>query len=111
MLIISGLMVLFPIVYLIAMKRAKWLTRYFADATTIFMLVGFIEMGIAGNPTQATVDGFTVVTVCLTYLAIVSYSQGSLMFSYIVCDIYLWARSYGWISDIFRYLRFNIFFT
>ena len=64
---------------------------------------------IAGNYVESS-DGWVVLISMLAFVQTFTYSQLDTLFSYIVCVIYTLPRTYFWISDRSRWLRFNIYF-
>ncbi|CDW85931.1 sensor kinase [Stylonychia lemnae] len=95
-------------IYLLA-KKFIWIAIYFTHIQSIVVYVSIIESAILGNPLQAQVDGFIVISATLVSVAFISYDQRSILLAYIFIFAYSMWRTYDWIADPFRYARFNIF--
>eukprot|EP00347_Sterkiella_histriomuscorum_P016729 403352075 len=64
---------------------------------------------ILGNSGSVEVDGYIKIPVVMVSAAFVSYDQRATLISYLLITTYAFARTYTWIDDNFRYVRFNTY--
>ena len=64
-----------------------------------------------GNDDLGNVDSNMVIMMFAMLLALMSYDQISMIFSYLFSVIFVLTRSYFFFDEMFRYIRFNTYFA
>ena len=76
----------------------------------MFIIFSIEINAIAGNYFDS-VDGWVVMISLLAFVHTFTYSQLDTLLSYVVCLTYTFPRTYYWIDDSSRWLRFNMYMT
>ena len=76
----------------------------------MFIIFSIEINAIAGNYFDS-VDGWVVMISILAFVQTFTYSQLDTLLSYVVCLTYTFPRTYYWIDDSSRWLRFNMYMT
>jgi hypothetical protein len=76
----------------------------------MFIIFSIEINAIAGNYFDS-VDGWVVMISLLAFVQTFTYSQLDTLLSYVVCLTYTFPRTYYWIDDSSRWLRFNMYMT
>eukprot|EP00347_Sterkiella_histriomuscorum_P020032 403339357 len=86
-------------------RKYLWISLQITPVQTICMLVVMIECGVLGNPTFGQVDLFSVITGLIASLSFLSYCQKTLFWTYVICMVFLIARTWFWIDEKMRFYR------
>jgi hypothetical protein len=76
----------------------------------MFIIFSIEINAIAGNYFDS-VDGWVVMISLLAFVQTFTYSQLDTLLSYVVCLTYTFPRTYYWIDDSSRWLKFNMYMT
>ena len=76
----------------------------------MFIIFSIEINAIAGNYFDS-VDGWVVMISLLAFVQTFTYSQLDTLLSYVVCLTYTFPRTYYWIDDRSRWLKFNMYMT
>lgn len=74
----------------------------------MFIIFSIEINAIAGNYFDS-VDGWVVMISLLAFVQTFTYSQLDTLLSYVVCLTYVFPRTFYWITDNSRWLRFNMY--
>ena len=91
-------------------KRFHRLLYYYSSIQMIIFTITFFEMSFITEPYGERVDFAQIIVIIIASLALLSYNCLHLLCTMIICNIYIFTRSYFEFSDKFLYSRFVIFF-
>lgn len=77
---------------------------------TFLFLVFMIEINVFAEDSFEEKDGWSVVIALFAMLSTFSYSQSELLLVYGICLAYLLIRTFYWIPNLKRYVKFNLYF-
>ena len=95
--------------YLLA-KRFLIVALHFSNVQSILLVLFIFEGTIYAKEKIENVDGLLADMTLLATTSISSYNQVTLLISYICYSVYLIGRTYLWIGNLIRYLKFNSYF-
>ncbi len=68
-----------------------------------------IEINAIGGNYVDSSDGWSVIVSIMAFVQTFTYSQLDTLLSYVISIVYSFVRTFYWISDNTRWLRFNIY--
>lgn len=83
---------------------------YYSSIQMIIFTVIFFEKSFITNPHGERVDLGQLVVIITASIALLSYNCIHLLCTMLICNIYIFTRSYFEFEDKFLYTRFVIFF-
>lgn len=110
-LVVTALLVTACIGLFFLAKRFLKVAIYFANIQTFLFMVFAIEINIIqGNYIESS-DGWTIIMAIMAMLNSCTYSQLDTLIIYIVSLGYSFIRTYFWVPDKSRWLKFNVYLT
>lgn len=68
-----------------------------------------IEINVISGNYVDSVDGWVVMVSMMAFVQTFTYSQLDTVISYVICLVYTFARTFFWITDHSRWMKFNIY--